>query len=198
MASTVVVPRVTNSIPNPVNDPAVIAPALANAALLVAAPSLGCLRTYISILTDLHQANGLPVPDLELVHGNVDFQFYRQYHAHTDATVPDNEGEIDPFPCVVTPIEGARPELAHDTPNESELMGTSTTSSDVVNSSVCDSPKVNKEDLLVKLGTASKPKSSTSTPTSSTATQVMLNSSYIFTPTSKKDNQFTEKVAETN
>ena len=46
-----------------------LAPALANAALLVAAPTLGCLRTYTSVLTDLYNANGLPMPDLAPVFG---------------------------------------------------------------------------------------------------------------------------------
>ena len=59
----------------------VLAPALANAALLVAAPSLGCLRTYISALTDLYKANSLPVPDLTLVLGTMDFQFYKEYYS---------------------------------------------------------------------------------------------------------------------
>ena len=38
--------------------------ALANAALLIAAPSLGCLKTYTRTFTDLCKAYGLPVPDL--------------------------------------------------------------------------------------------------------------------------------------
>ena len=64
---------------------AVLAPALANAALLVAAPSLGCLRTYNSVLTDLYQANGLPMPDLAPVFGKVNFQFYKEFYTTTTA-----------------------------------------------------------------------------------------------------------------
>ena len=42
--------------------------ALANVALLIAAPSLGCLNTYIKALSDLYRAYSLPVPDLANVH----------------------------------------------------------------------------------------------------------------------------------
>ena len=48
-------------------EAAVMAPALANVALLVAAPQLGCLHTYIRTLTALYEANGLSVPDLSHV-----------------------------------------------------------------------------------------------------------------------------------
>ena len=41
--------------------------ALSNAALLIAAPSLGCLRTYTRTLTDLFRAYSLPEPDLSHV-----------------------------------------------------------------------------------------------------------------------------------
>ena len=63
-------PQMSSSIQPVSNDlAAVLAPALANAALLIAAPSLGCLRTYTTVLTDLYQANGLPKPDLARVFG---------------------------------------------------------------------------------------------------------------------------------
>lgn len=42
----------------------VLSPALANAALLIAAPSLGCLNTYTKTFIDLCTAYGLPLPDL--------------------------------------------------------------------------------------------------------------------------------------
>ena len=45
----------------------VLPPALANAALLIAAPSLGCLNTYTTAITDLCRSYGLPVPDLAQV-----------------------------------------------------------------------------------------------------------------------------------
>ena len=38
--------------------------ALANAALLIAAPSLGCLKTYTRTFTDLCKSYGFPVPDM--------------------------------------------------------------------------------------------------------------------------------------
>ena len=46
---------------------AVLPSALANAALLIAAPSLGCLSTYTRAFTDLCKAYGLAEPDLSLV-----------------------------------------------------------------------------------------------------------------------------------
>ena len=42
----------------------ILPPALANAALLIAAPNLGCLSTYTRALTDLCAAYCVPVPDL--------------------------------------------------------------------------------------------------------------------------------------
>ena len=42
----------------------VLPSALANAALLIAAPSLGCIKTYTRTFTDLCKAYGLPLPDL--------------------------------------------------------------------------------------------------------------------------------------
>ena len=45
----------------------VLPPVLANAALLIAAPSLGCLNRYTRAITDLCRAYGLPVPDLAKV-----------------------------------------------------------------------------------------------------------------------------------
>ncbi|CAL4169053.1 unnamed protein product [Meganyctiphanes norvegica] len=169
MASTVVsTPLISYSVPNPVIDPSVIAPALANAALLVASPSLGCIRTYIRILKDLHQANGLPVPDLELAHGNVDYQFYCEYHTHSDATpiVSNSQGSITPNTIVVAEYKQTEvdlPEVLHDTTNKSELS-ISTTHSDIVNSPVCDSPNFKNDDFLNIHSTTSTPIGLTGSP----------------------------------
>ena len=40
---------------------------LANAALLKVAPSLGCLKEYIKIVTDLCVANKVPIPDFKCI-----------------------------------------------------------------------------------------------------------------------------------
>ena len=126
---------------------AVLAPALANAALLVAAPSLGCLHTYTSVLTDLYQANGLPMPDLSQVFGKVNFQFYKEFY--TTNTVPS------PFVsnCLGT---AASKVSSHDIIDfESNLLpaeevSPSVCDSSVCNSSVCDSPSVDVDSFLLQ------------------------------------------------
>ena len=142
---------------------AVLAPALANAALLVAAPTLGCLRTYNSVLTDLYQANGLPMPDLAPVFDKVNFQFYKEFYTTTSVpspfvsnclgTEPSNMSSADVIDFVSNPDYIIGSELSNDTPEDqaiSEEVSPSVNDSSVCNSSVCDSPSVDVDSFLLR------------------------------------------------
>lgn len=66
---------------------AVLPAVLANAALLIAAPSLGCLNTYTRALSDLCRAYSLSVPDLTQV------LQYRSTSSTSITSVKSNEGQ---------------------------------------------------------------------------------------------------------
>ena len=147
---------------------AVLAPALANAALLVAAPSLGCLRTYNSVLTDLYNANGLPMPDLAPVFNTVNFQFYKEFYTTTTLPSPmvsnclgsaaANMNNLDFIDFELNPVHTIGPELSNDTPDDQDdkstlppkEVSTSVCESSICESSVCDSPSVDVDSFLLK------------------------------------------------
>ena len=73
---------------------AVLPPALANAALLIAAPSLGCLNTYCRALTDLCRAYSLPLPDLAQV-----LQYRPMTTSSITSTISEERQELRTMSC---------------------------------------------------------------------------------------------------
>ena len=109
----------------------VLAPALANAALLVAAPSLGCLSIYINTITDLYKANGLPVPDLAHIHQHrsVKPDCYQEPSHDSTVDFQELEDDLSEFNVLLGQLEDYRQQVTVFNKEYYDLTSLGTTAS---------------------------------------------------------------------